>query len=95
MIQAISNRHRVCQVDGNLVTDMGGEKVMLSIKNGKYYNLGEVGGQIWDHMENLITIPELITRLVEQYDIEKNECEKQVIPFLDHLVAEGLIHSEI
>ena len=27
---------------------MGGEKVMLSVKNGKYYNLGEIGGEIWE-----------------------------------------------
>ena len=24
---------------------MDGEKVMLSIQNGKYYNLGEIGGE--------------------------------------------------
>ena len=33
---------------GNIVSDMGGEKVMLSIENGKYYNLGEMGGEIWE-----------------------------------------------
>ena len=27
---------------------MDGEKVMLSINNGKYYNLGEIGGDIWE-----------------------------------------------
>ena len=30
------------QKEGNVVSDMDGEKVMLSIHNGKYYNLGEV-----------------------------------------------------
>jgi len=33
-------------VEGNIVSNMDGEKVMLSIKNGKYYNLGEIGGFI-------------------------------------------------
>ena len=36
------------QVKGNIVSDMGGEKVMLSVNKGKYYNLGEIGGDIWE-----------------------------------------------
>lgn len=35
------------QREGNIASDMDGEKVMLNVKNGKYYNLGEVGGEIW------------------------------------------------
>lgn len=37
----IDVNHVIVQVEGNIVSDMDGEKVMLSIKNGKYYNLGE------------------------------------------------------
>ena len=36
----------IVQSEGFLVSDMDGEKVMLSIDNGKYYNLGEIGGRI-------------------------------------------------
>lgn len=36
--------HYIVQSEGNIVSDMDGEKVMLSIKNGKYYNLGKIGG---------------------------------------------------
>lgn len=34
----------------NVVSDMDGEKVMLSVHNVKYYNLGEVGGLTWELM---------------------------------------------
>ena len=30
---------------------MGGEKVMLSINNGKYYNLVKLVGSIWELIE--------------------------------------------
>ena len=46
--QNISLNDEVSQREGNIVSDMGGEKVMLSINNGKYYNLGEMGGEIWE-----------------------------------------------
>ncbi|MGI8384800.1 lasso peptide biosynthesis PqqD family chaperone [Robertmurraya sp. P23] len=81
----------VKQVEGNIVSDMGGEKVMLSIENGKYYNLGESGGAIWGLIESDVKVKEVITRLTELYEVEQKECEEQVVAFLNHLLNEGLV----
>ncbi|MGG7620205.1 lasso peptide biosynthesis PqqD family chaperone [Bacillus coreaensis] len=81
----------VKQVEGNIVSDMGGEKVMLSIENGKYYNLGESGGTIWGLLEESTMVKDVITKLTEMYEIEHEECEEQVITFLNHLLKEGLV----
>ena len=91
MTKTMSKNLVVSQVAGNIVSDMDGEKVMLSVENGKYYNLGDIGGEIWELVEEPISIQELITRLVAQYDVTENECEVQVISFLDHMLAEDLI----
>lgn len=82
---------KVGQVKGNIVSDMGGEKVMLSIKNGKYYNLGETGGEIWDLVETPIEVKQLVMTLISSYQVEQTDCEEQVISFLNHLLDEGLI----
>jgi hypothetical protein len=81
----------VKQVEGNIVSDMGGEKVMLSIENGKYYNLGESGGAIWGLIESPVKVKEVITKLTELYEVEQKECEEQVLAFLNHLLNEGLV----
>lgn len=81
----------VVQGKDNIVSDMGGEKVMLSINNGKYYNLGEIGGDIWDLIQQPIKVKDLITKLIAIYDVEQLECEEQVIAFLTGLKNEGLI----
>ena len=47
-VKQISLQDLVVQIPGNIVSDMGGEKVMMSINNGKYYNLGEIGGRYLD-----------------------------------------------
>ncbi|HWJ76737.1 MAG TPA: lasso peptide biosynthesis PqqD family chaperone [Niallia sp.] len=86
--------HIVSQGEGNIVSDMGGEKVMLSIGNGKYYNLGEIGGVIWDLAKKPITIDQVVTKLVSQYEVEKNECEQQVMKFVKQLIDEGLLIIE-
>ncbi|HTG71772.1 MAG TPA: lasso peptide biosynthesis PqqD family chaperone [Candidatus Udaeobacter sp.] len=75
----------------NIVSDMGGEKVMLSVRNGNYYNLGAVGGRIWDCLESPISVKQVIEQLLSEYDAEREECERHVISFLEHLRKEGLI----
>jgi len=88
----ISLEDTVCQVIGQIVSDMDGEKVMLSIENGKYYNLGDVGGVIWESMKQPISVREIIRKLMERYNVTETRCEKQVISFLHHLLEHGLIY---
>jgi hypothetical protein len=87
----ISINTRIIQVEGNIVSNMGGETVMMSIQKGKYYNLGEVGGTIWENLEEPILINDLITLLILRYDIEYNQCSEQVLSFIEHLFREDLI----
>ncbi|WP_130858656.1 lasso peptide biosynthesis PqqD family chaperone [Gracilibacillus phocaeensis] len=94
MNKTISNRDVVCQLEDHIVSDMAGEKVMLSMKNGKYYNLGEIGGVIWDYLKEPIAIQDLIHRLVREYDVEEQACSDQVLQFIEHLATEELIKVE-
>lgn len=84
----------VVQGKGNIVSDMGGEKVMLSVHNGKYYNLGEIGGKIWDIIEKPILVTQLVTELRFKYEVERSVCEEQVVSFLGVMLMEGLINVE-
>jgi hypothetical protein len=87
----ISLNNSVNQVKGNIVSDMGGEKVMLSVNKGKYYNLGEIGGDIWELTEEQIAVDQLVATLLSKYNVVQSECEEQVISFLELLLEEGLI----
>ncbi|MEH7226489.1 lasso peptide biosynthesis PqqD family chaperone [Bacillus sp. JJ1566] len=70
---------------------MGGEKVMLSVLKGKYYNLGEIGGAIWDLLSEPTTVEKLVTSLLETFDVDRQECESHVNEFLEQLRKEELI----
>ncbi|MEH7106963.1 lasso peptide biosynthesis PqqD family chaperone [Bacillus sp. JJ1764] len=89
--QTISLASVVLQAEGNVVSDMNGEKVMLSIKSGKYYNLGTIGGEIWQLIKSPIEIMEVVNRLLKDYEIEQKVCEQDVLSFINHLNNEGLI----
>ncbi|AHV95794.1 lasso peptide biosynthesis PqqD family chaperone [Paenibacillus sp. 7124] len=79
------------QCEGNIVSDMDGEKVMLSVQQGKYYNLGQVGGDIWSIISTPRSVQEIIIALQQIYEIDADICEQDVIPFLQHLLTEDLI----
>jgi len=89
--QNISMNSKVIQMDGNIVSDMDGEKVMLSIESGNYYNLGEIGGQIWDLIRTPLEINEVVANLLLTYQVEKKECEQHVLAYIEQLNKEGLI----
>jgi hypothetical protein len=89
--QHISIDAKVKQGEGNIVSNMGDEKVMLSISNGKYYNLGEMGGEIWDLVKEPMEVKQLVNSLLASFQVERKECEEQVVTFLNHLFDEDLI----
>ena len=90
-VSVISKTDLFCQKSGNLVSNMDGEKVMLNMEKGKYYNLGTTGGDIWDLLQEPISIQEIVTSLCAVYDVEEADCEEQVMQFLENLLKEGLI----
>lgn len=89
--QNISISDHVVQSEGNIVSDMGKEKVMLSIHNGKYYNLGEIGGKIWELMKEPTKVEQMVNTLISLYLVDKQDCEEDVLSFLSHLYEEKLI----
>ncbi|RJE91140.1 lasso peptide biosynthesis PqqD family chaperone [Paenibacillus sp. 1011MAR3C5] len=83
------------QNKNNIASDMNGEKVLLSIDNGKYYNLGAIGGRIWDMMAYPETIGSIVNTLMDEYEIDRTTCEEQVFSFLTHLSEERLVQFGI
>ncbi|GIP43223.1 hypothetical protein J45TS6_16820 [Paenibacillus sp. J45TS6] len=79
------------QEEGYVVSDMNGDKVMMSIQSGKYYNLGKTGGRIWELLSEGNTIPNLVHTLTTEFAVSTDQCEKHVQTFMQHLYKEGLI----
>ena len=77
-----------------MAADMNGSTVMMDIETGMYYNLGEVGGAIWEILEQPISIDALIDKLMKEYDVSREQCEKDTLPFLQQLMDSGLV-SEV
>jgi hypothetical protein len=87
----ISIHTTVAQGQGNIVSNMDGETVMMSVQNGKYYNLGEMGGVIWEKISIPTQVSVVVDSLMEDYDVDLDECKEQVLTFLEQLNKEEII----
>jgi hypothetical protein len=90
-MELISTKQLISQSPDNLVSDMNGEKVLMSINSGKYYNLGRVGGRIWEAVQSPTSIEQVIAILLSEYDIDQASCEAQVKSFVQLLYSESLV----
>lgn len=74
-----------------LFNKIDGEVVMLSIENGEYYGMDDVGGRIWEILENPISIKKLLAILVQEYNVSYESCKKDVIPFINLLIEKKIV----
>lgn len=71
--------------------EMDGEIVMMNIEIGNYYSLGKTGSAIWNLLDKPIKVESLINEMLRKYNVTREQCEKEVISFLEELKKEGLI----
>jgi len=66
-------------------TDLNGDLVMMDLEEGRYFSLNSVGSRIWQLIEKPIEVNKVIDSLLEEYDTNRNECEENVLEFLEKL----------
>lgn len=71
--------------------DLDGKVVLLSIENGEYYNMNEVGSRIWALLEKPMTVTMLIDTLLAEFEVERATCEKEAMAFLEQLQRDKLL----
>lgn len=77
--------------EGLMTADMNGSAVMMDIMTGKYYNMGQVGGRIWEILEEPMTVAALVKKLTDEYDVSAAQCRTDIAPFLNTLLERGLL----
>lgn len=62
--------------------------------SGNYHEMDEVGGTICRLLKKPLRFDELMEALMDEYEVERQQCEADVKPFLDKLRANGLLKEE-
>jgi hypothetical protein len=75
------------QLSGNLDDAV----VLLSVANGEYYKMNEVGSRIWALIEQPLSVGALVDTLLGEFEVEPSACEQEVQGFLEQLSHSGLL----
>ena len=82
---------RVVAAADLLSCDLVGEAAILDLKNGIYYGVNSVAAFIWNLVQQPQSVDELKTAMLEEYDVEEEQCEADLIRLLIDLKEHGLI----
>ncbi len=55
------------------------------------YTLNEVGAYIWEQMDGLRTIADIVALIVDEFEVTEHEAEKDLTEFTQQLSAIGAI----
>jgi hypothetical protein len=70
------------------------EAVILATKSGTYFGLDEVGQRIWKLLQSAVRVSEILATLIDEYEVEPDLLERDLLTFLGDLESEGLLYVE-
>jgi hypothetical protein len=70
---------------------LGDEAAILNLKNTVYYGLDPVGARVWNLVQQSRSVREIRDALLEEYDVEAQRCERDLLDLLEKMREQGLI----
>ena len=74
-----------------LTTVVDGELIGMSVEQGACYGLNGVGTRIWELLAEPRSIGSLCERLTSEYEVDAEQCLREVLDLAEELRAEGLL----
>jgi hypothetical protein len=73
-----------------------GELVIVPIRRGvgdlnSLYTLNPVGSVLWDFLTEGHTLPEMVQRVCDEFEVTSNQAQSDIQEFLGSLVEEKLV----
>ena len=78
-------------VADQISANLDGEAVILNLESGVYYSLDQVGAQIWVLIQVPRTVNEIRDALLEEYEVDPDRCEHDIVALLYQLADAGLV----
>jgi hypothetical protein len=90
----VSRGSTVVAAKDQVSSDLGGEVAILDLKAGVYYGLDAVGARIWSLIQEPRTVNEIRDILLQEYEVEPERCERDLLVLLQRLADERIIEVE-
>jgi hypothetical protein len=90
----ISDTSTVVAVQDQVSTNLEEEAVILNLQDGVYYGLNDLGARIWNLLQEPRTVRKIRDILLQEYEVEPERCQQDLLQLLGELAAKGLITVE-
>ncbi|MDJ0798452.1 MAG: lasso peptide biosynthesis PqqD family chaperone [Calothrix sp. MO_167.B12] len=87
----VKNEAVIVAAKEQISSDLAGESVILQLSTGIYYGLNQVGASIWNLIQESKTVEEIKNAILEEYEVEPEQCDRDLLALLQELEAKGLI----
>jgi hypothetical protein len=74
-----------------LAAPLAGGLVILHVEADRYYNLNELGTQVWQLIQQPATVAEIVDRIAAAHDVDTTRCEADVLALLEDMQRARLI----
>lgn len=74
-----------------MVRQVGDESVMLDLASGTYFGLDAIGARVWQLLVEGRTLAETCDAMLEEYEVSREELERDVADLVEQLAAQGLL----
>lgn len=70
-----------------------GEALLIHLQSGEYFSLNSIGTRIWESIDGVRTVEDLVDLVLEEYDVERAQAVADVLDLVNQLADEGLVAS--
>lgn len=74
-----------------VAANLDGDLVMMNEKLGRYYGISGVGARAWELLETPASIDDLVHTICQEYEIDSETCQQDIIRFTQDLMKVDLI----
>ncbi len=78
-----------------LWSQLGEEVVILDLGSSSYLGLDDVAARVWELMKQPRSVEEIELTLVKEYDVDPEQCSRDVRAFLTGLIERGLVVVDV
>ena len=89
--QSITLETTVKHIDGVFWQDVVEDVVMLDVEKGQYFGAENTGAHIWRLFEQPVTVAVACDQMMDDYDVDRETCEAEVLSFVTQLHEAGLV----
>ena len=79
------------QETGLSAAQVDGRVVVLSLEAGSYFDLNKVASEIWDMLAKPRSVAEILEKLSQHHNVDREIITRDVMSFLQSLVTQHLV----